>query len=189
MRIGSNMIIDWSWITTTGSALLMIFVTALGLYCFLLLCVRLAGLRSFAKMSSFDFAITVAMGSLIAATLLTKSPPLLHGIAALVALFGIQYLVSWLRRHTSFMSSLVDNEPILLMAGTDVISENLDRARLTVGDLNSHLRQAGIIHPEQVLAVVMETTGDISVLKTGNNNFALDTSLFADVRDGEELLS
>lgn len=181
--------IDWSWISASWSSLLMVIISALGIYCALLICVRLAGLRSFAKMSSFDFATTVATGSLLAATLLTKDPPLVQGIIGLVAIFVIQYLVSWLRRHTSFMSALVDNEPLLLMAGPDILEENLATARLTTHDLYAHLRQAGIIHPQEVLAVVMETTGDISVLQKGESDYDLDLDLLADVRQSEMIPS
>ncbi|MEO0378483.1 MAG: hypothetical protein AAF329_28580, partial [Cyanobacteria bacterium P01_A01_bin.17] len=75
--------INWQWITTTTMAAWMVFVTAIATYFSLLVLTRIAGLRSFAKMSSFDFAITVAIGSLLASILLTKDPPLLQGITAL----------------------------------------------------------------------------------------------------------
>lgn len=177
---------NWAWFSATATELLMMMITAVSIYGILLLCVRLAGLRSFSKMSSFDFAITIAIGTIIAATLLTEDPPLLQGAMGLLILFSIQFVVSWLRRHTSFMSQLVDNQPLLLMAGPKVLSANLDRARLTTSDLNNHLRQAGIIHPEQVRAVVMETTGDISVLEV-NDDFDLEPSLLQDVSDVDKL--
>lgn len=60
---------DLSWITTSGTAALMVIVKAVAIYAGLLFLARTAGLRSFAKMSSFDFAMTVAMGSLFASTL------------------------------------------------------------------------------------------------------------------------
>lgn len=181
--------IDWSWVTTTGTALLMVLLTGLGIYLFLMLCTRIAGLRSFSKMSSFDFAITVAMGTILASTLITRDPPLLQGMMALVVLFGIQYTISSLRRSGSWMTRLVDNEPLLLMAGSEVIGDNLDRARMTRGDLNSKLRLAGVTHPEQVLAVVMETTGDVAVLKRGEDGRELDPELFSGVRDAERLMN
>lgn len=179
--------IDWEWIASSGTALLMVALSGLGIYLALLLLTRLAGLRSFSKMSSFDFAITVAMGSLLATTILAETPPLGQGLMGLVVLFGIQYAISKLRRHTRFMAAVVDNEPLLLMAGSEVIHENLDRARMTDADLKSKLRQAGVAHPEQVLAVVMETTGDVSVLKQSDAGSGFDPDLFAGVRGGERL--
>ena len=85
---------------------------------------------------------------------------------------------------------VVDNNPLLLMAGSEVISENLDRARMTEEDLKSKLRMAGVTHPDQVLAVVMEATGDVSVLKASDDNGrGLDLDLFSGVQGAERLKS
>lgn len=157
--------IDWDWITTSGADLLMVLISGLGIYAAILLFTRISGLRSFSKMSSFDFAITVAFGTVVASTLLTKDPPLLIGAFGLAVLFGIQFAVSKARRRKGWVERLVSNEPLLIMAGPEVLVDHLDKARLTVSDLKSKLRMAGITHPNQVMAVVLETTGDISVLR------------------------
>lgn len=175
---------DSSWITTSGTSLLMILLSGVGIYVALLLFTRLAGLRSFSKMSSFDFAITVALGSVIATTLLTEDPPLLAGAFGLAVLYGIQYMVSRSRRSTRAMERLVDNEPLLVMAGDRVLSEHLDRTRMTEDDLRSKLRAAGITHSRQVLAVIVETTGDVAVIQTGEE---IDPWLFEEVRGAERL--
>ncbi|MFP5218994.1 MAG: YetF domain-containing protein, partial [Actinomycetes bacterium] len=78
----------------------------------------------------------------------------------------------------------VDNPPILLMAGPEVLEGNLRHARLSRNELYSQLRLAGVQNRDQVRAVVMETTGDVSVLTTGAS---LDLDLLAGVR-GAELL-
>jgi uncharacterized membrane protein YcaP (DUF421 family) len=176
--------IDWSWITTTGTSLFMVLLSGLGIYFALLLLTRLTGLRSFSKMSSFDFAITVAFGSIIASTILAKTPSLLVGAFGLAVLYGIQYTVSKSRRLTQTVERLVDNEPLLLMVGEDVISEHLDQARMTEDDLRSKLRMAGVTHPCQVLAVVFETTGDVSVLTRSDE---VDRWMFEEVRGCDRL--
>lgn len=62
----------------------------------------------------------------------------------------------------------MDNRPLLLMAGPTAIKAHLDRARITEADLCSNLRRAGILHREEVFAVVLETTGEMSILKQGH---------------------
>ena len=51
---------DWARMTGSDPSLPMILLTGIGIYAALLVPTRLTGLRSFSKMSSFDFAITVA---------------------------------------------------------------------------------------------------------------------------------
>ena len=176
--------INWDWISTTGTTLLMVLISGLGIYAAVLLLTRTAGLRSFSKMSSFDFAITVASGAVVASTLLTEDPPLIAGIFGLAVLYGIQFVTSAARRHMPIIQRLVDNKPLLIMAGSEVLSDHLDMARVTVDDLKSHLRLAGITHPGQVLAVVLETTGDVSVAKRSDQ---VDPWVFEGVRGAEYL--
>lgn len=135
-------------------------------------------------MSSFDFAITIAFGSIVASTLLTDSPPLFAGAFGLAALFGIQYIVSNSRRLSAAAEKLVDNVPIVVMAGEKVLSDHLDETRLTEDDLRSKLRSAGIASRQEVLAVILETTGDVSVIKKSDN---VSPWLFEDIRGAEHL--
>ena len=138
------------------------------------------------KMSSFDFAITVAFGSIMASTLLAKSPALITGVAGLVTLFVIQSVPAYARRKSYRIERLVGNEPLVLMAGADLLPDNLNTARVTVDDIRGKLRQAGITHRDQVRAVIMESTGDISVL---TKDSPMEPWLLDHVRDGDQVLA
>lgn len=174
-----------SWIETTLTASLMVMLSTLGIYAALILFTRLAGLRSFSKISSFDFAITIAIGSIIAGTILSKNPPLLQAVVALGMLYGIQMTVAALRGSSTVMSTIVDNKPLLLMDGKHILEENLKKAKLTHSDLRGKLREANITQMSQVKAVVMETTGDVSVLHHQNEDLEVDASLLEEVRRPE----
>ena len=173
---------DFSWISTSWMAVWMVVLTTVGIYIGLIALTRLAGLRSFSKMSSFDFAITVAIGSIIASTILAKDPPLLQAMAALGALYAVQMTVASLRGSSSVMSKLVNNEPLLLMRGTDILEENLKEAKVTHADLRAKLREANATQLSQVKAVVMEATGDIAVLHNDDPDHELDDELLQGVR-------
>ncbi|SMO73478.1 DUF421 domain-containing protein [Gracilimonas mengyeensis] len=172
---------DFSWINTSPTSLLMVLISCIGIYVALIIYTRIAGLRSFSKMSSFDFAITVAIGSIIASTILTKSPPLLQAMIALGILYALQMSVASLRNHSSFISDLVDNKPLLLMNGTHIIEKNMQKAKVTHDDLRAKLREANITQLSQVKAVVMEATGDVSVLHHHDSEHQLDSELLKEV--------
>lgn len=179
--------IDWTWITTTGTAAFMVVLTTVGVYATLLLFTRVAGLRSFSKLSSFDFAITVAIGSVVATVILSENPPLVQGIAGLATLFAIQSIVSTLRNRSGRVRQAVDNAPLLLMAGEEVLPENLREAQITRDDLRAKLREANVLHPGQIRAVVMESTGDVSVLHAPADGPDLDPDVLRHVRGAERL--
>lgn len=163
------------------SSLLVICINAIGIYVAVILFTRIAGKRSFSKMSSFDFAMTVAIGSILASTILSSSVTLLHGVVGMAAVYFLQITAAFFRRFKSF-SSLIDNEPLLLMDGPTILEHNLKKARVTKDDLRAKLREANVIDLSQVRAVVFETTGDISVLQATDQEKNLDDWLLKDVK-------
>lgn len=165
---------------TSWESVAVIFVTALGIYLSVILLTRISGKRSFSKMSSFDFAMTVAVGSIIATTILSSSVNLIDGIFGLIAVYLLQITIA-IGRRNKFIESLVDNTPLLLMDGPKILDQNLRKARVSESDLRSKLREANVIQLSQVKAVVFETTGDISVLH-GTEEQDLDIWLMKDVK-------
>ena len=86
------------WFEASWTSILAIFLTAAGIYLAIIIFTRIAGKRSFSKMSSFDFAMTVAVGSILATTILSKSVSLIQGIIGLAAVYILQISAAILRR-------------------------------------------------------------------------------------------
>ena len=134
-----------------------------------ILMTRLQGLRSFSKMSSFDFSITVAFGSVIGGVAISPDADPMIGFFAVIVIFLIQIVMSVARRRLGFVPRLIDNTPLLLMRDGAVLDGALDAAQMTEADLMAKLREANVLSMGQVRAVVMEATGDISVLHQGGS--------------------
>ncbi|CTQ32006.1 DUF421 domain-containing protein [Jannaschia rubra] len=147
---------------------------------FMILCVRLAGLRAFSKMSSYDFAVTVSFGSVLAGTVLNPDTALWHGLMAMASLFAVQWVIGLMRERWSAVQELTDNNPILLMKDGKVLEGNMASAHITRSELSAKLREANVLHLTEVRAVVLETTGDVSVL----HGKSLDDDLLDGVRPG-----
>ncbi len=143
-------------------------------------------MRSFSKLSSYDFAMTVGIGSILASTVLSSSTSLLQGLFAVGMLFLLQALVSLIRRQIKPLKALLDNQPIILMAHGEYFWDNLKEANLSTSDVQEVLRKNGIKSKSEIFAVIMETTGDMSVIKNDDNT--PDWSLFDDIRDSDLLI-
>ncbi len=175
-----------SWFSIDWQQVLGISLSAVGFYIGLMMFTRFMGLRSFSKLSSHDFAMTVGIGSILASTVLSDSPSLLQGLFAVGILFIIQGLVSMIRRKFKPLKALIDNQPIILMAHGEYFWDNLKEANLSTSDVQQVLRKNSIKSKTEVFVVIMETTGDMSVIK--NNDVIPDWSLFNDVRDSNLLI-
>ena len=169
------------WISTNFDAVLKIFVSTILVFTTLILFVRISGLRSFAKMSSIDFASTIAIGSILAATIVNDSPSVLKGGVAVGCILLFQTLFSKMTLKFDWFDKLVSNQPLMLMEGKDILYDNLHKTNLSEGDLMAKLREANVLQLSEVKAVILETTGDISVLH-GEEDKNVDDLILEHVR-------
>lgn len=146
---------------------------------FIIVMVRCVGLRSFSKMTAFDFVITIATGSLLAnAATATTWDGFLQTLVAIAALMGVQVALALVRRSSEEASQAMENAPLLLMRDGVFIETALATSRVRRSDVYAKLREANALELDRVRAVVLETTGDISVL----HGDGLDGVLLEDVR-------
>jgi len=129
------------------------------------LLIRINGLRSFSKMTNFDFVMTVAVGSLLAsASQTTTWEAFLQAMVAMAALFIVQSVSARLRRRSDKIDAIMQNTPVILMRNGEIIDGALEETRVARSDLLAKLRQANVLDLNEVRSVDLETTGDISVL-------------------------
>lgn len=175
------------WMVSGVDEVAMVLVSSVATYSLILVYTRICGLRSFSKMSAADFAMTVAVGSLFASTISSPSPTLLLGAVSLAALFAGQFTLAILRQKFEWLGKVVDNQPLLLMAGNKILDDNLAKANVTRSDVFAKLRESNTYDYDQVLAVIFETTGDISVLHGDENAGRIHRDFLKDVIDAERI--
>jgi len=169
------------WLLTDFDVLLKVFISTILIFSMLILLVRISGLRSFAKMSSIDFASTIAIGSVLASSILSESPSVLKGGMAVGFILLFQTIFSKLTLKFDWFDKLVSNQPMLLMDGETILYDNLHKANLSESDLMAKLREANVIQLSEVQAVILETTGDVSVLHCENKK-KVDDILLKNIR-------
>lgn len=126
---------------------------------------RIVGLRAFSKATAFDFAATIATGSLIAqAGTRSEWSEFVQAMAAIGAIFLIQYLLARGRLAWSGFQKAIDNEPLLLMCDGQFLEDAMRGARVTRATLMEKIRASKAGRIADIHAIVLETNGDISVL-------------------------
>ena len=99
-------------------------VSVLGVFSIIIAITRVFGLRTFAKMSSFDFASTIAVGSVLASVILNTDYSLLKGAVVLVSIIGFQTLFSFLVRKVDIFKELFTNKPQIIMWNGKILYDN-----------------------------------------------------------------
>jgi uncharacterized membrane protein YcaP (DUF421 family) len=127
--------------------------------------VRIVGLRSFSKMTAFDFVVTVATGSLLAGAVTVENwSAFIQNIGGITMLLASQFAIAKMRIADLRIVDMATNDPVWLMKDGKFIDDNLKATRVTRDDVYAKLREANALQLSEVRAVILESTGDISVL-------------------------
>ena len=151
-----------------------ILISCIFIFIGVIIITRIAGLRTFAKMSSIDFASTIAIGSVIAAVIMNEDQSIMKGVAAIAFIIILQFSSSYLQRKYLWFRKLVTNKPVELLRKGKISKDNLRLTGVSENDLMAKLREANALNLNNVLSVVLETTGDISVIHSSDTDEVSD---------------
>jgi uncharacterized membrane protein YcaP (DUF421 family) len=141
-----------------------IAVVALLSYLAMVAIIRIIGKRALSKFDAFDFIVTVALGSLLANLIVSKSMTLADGVTAIAVLLGAQYIMVVASCRWQIFENIVRSEPSLLFYRGQFLEEMMRREKVTRREIISAMRMAGIPAIEDVEAVVLERDGTLSAV-------------------------
>ncbi len=144
------------------------YVTLVGL-------LRVSGKRTLGQLNAFDFVITVALGSTLATILLSSDVAYTEGLAALLLLASLQFLVAWISTRWPAARKTITARPTALVVDGKLQREELRRNRLTESEVFQAVRVSGAGDLSTVGAVVLETNGKLSVIP--NNSLGSGAAL------------
>jgi len=87
-----------NWILLELGQIMEILISCIFIFIGVIIITRIAGLRTFAKMSSIDFASTIAIGSVVAAVIMNEDQSIMKGVAAIAFIIIFQFSSSYLQR-------------------------------------------------------------------------------------------
>jgi uncharacterized membrane protein YcaP (DUF421 family) len=143
-----------------------VFVVGTLAYVGLLALLRVSGKRTLSKLNAFDLVVTVALGSTLATVLLNKDVSLAEGLAALALLCGLQFVVATASRRWPRFQTIVKAQPRLILYQGELLHPAMRSERLTEEEIVASVRASGILDLAEVEAVVLETDGSMSVLRS-----------------------
>lgn len=149
-----------SWESLFG----IIIVTFLA-YVALMLFLRASGKRTLSKMNAFDFVVTIALGSILGTVALDADIPLADGLTALLAFIAFQYLFTWLSARVNWIQTLITSRPTLIFYKGNFLHSVMKKERVTEEEIYSAARQKSHATLEGIDIIILETTGDISIIK------------------------
>jgi uncharacterized membrane protein YcaP (DUF421 family) len=126
--------------------------------------IRLGERRTLTEMTTYDFAVAVALGSIIGRTATSVDPSYVKGATAVAALLGSHHLLSLLRLRSPLARRLIDRRPLELARDGAIVPGRLQRAHMTASDLDMVLREHGFRSVGDTQSVTLEARGAFSVI-------------------------
>jgi uncharacterized membrane protein YcaP (DUF421 family) len=126
-----------------ASGLGWVAVKAVLLFTVAVIGLRLGERRTLAQLSAFDFAVAVAIGSIIGRGATASDTSFATSAVALVTFLVAHRLVAIGRRHSRVIR-LIDHPPRILVVRGKLQEGELARAGLTATDVYALLRQNGV---------------------------------------------
>lgn len=153
-----------------------VFITALATYAICVTLISLFGKRSTAKMNNFDWIVTVAMGSILGSSVLLKKVVVIEVALGLLTLLILQYGFTKLSVHSSIFRRVMKKSPTLLYYAGDFLTVNMQKERITKEEILSGMRTQGFASPQQIMAVIVEPSGELSVIPLRDGNHSNDST-------------
>lgn len=162
---------------------LRILVVGVTMYVSLVVLLRVSGSRTLATMNVFDFIVTVAIGSAFGRALTARSVAFAEAVVAFALLIVLQYIVAWAQTRFPALKPVVTNPPSLLYYDGRFIREEMRDERIAKEQVEAAVRKQNFGSMDAVDAVILESSGEMSVIESVGDGSALNDALDAREND------
>lgn len=145
------------FITIAGRALLSFLI--------LLTLARILGKKQISNLTFFDYVVGIVIGDIGATLAMDPSMKFTNGLTALVVYTLLSLIIAFGAVKSFKFRDLVVSSPSILIKDGNIMEETLLKHRLTFDDLMNGLRVKDAFNISEVELAMLETDGQISVLK------------------------
>ncbi|MBQ3223826.1 MAG: DUF421 domain-containing protein [Clostridia bacterium] len=153
-----------------------IFLRAVILYVLMIAAIRALGKRQLSQFQPYEFVMTVVIADLVSAPISNVSTPLLYGLLPIAALIVLHTILTMVCLRSDRARSVISGRPSIVMNHGKIDIQELEHLGMSISDLLEGIRSCGILHPEDVEAVIVESNGTV-------NAFAKKAAAPAEARD------
>ncbi|MBR4726335.1 MAG: DUF421 domain-containing protein [Clostridia bacterium] len=133
------------------------------LYAVVTVLLRLMGKRQIGELQPTELVVTILISEVASVPMQNNDIPLLHSLAAVIALVTFEMIGAVLSMKSSRLRTLLDGRPVVVIENGTVRAQALRSLRMTQEDLLAALRQKDVFAPADVACALFETNGQLSV--------------------------
>lgn len=131
----------------------------------LLILTRVMGKKQLSHLTFFDYVVGITVGSIAATMSIDKDIHLTDGLIALVIWGIFPIIMGYVGLKSRRFLQLTDGKPAILIKNGEVLEETMKKNQLAIDELMKLLREEGVFKIEEVEMAILETNGELSVMK------------------------
>ena len=155
------------------------------LYAFIIFAIKMMGKRQISDLQTSELVITILISNIAAIPMQNTAQPLLTGIIPILVLICCEILASFLMLKNLKIRQLICGKPIIVINEGKIDQKAMEYLRLSTEDLSEQLRQLDVFSLDDVWFAIMETNGQMSVMKKSQKQPPDAMTLKLKVPDGE----
>ncbi|PLV34863.1 hypothetical protein BSP4_17740 [Bacillus subtilis subsp. subtilis] len=122
---------------------------------------RVSGMKSIAQMTSTQTVVMISIGTIIVQPIIKYS---LFKTLIAAAIFTITLIViEWIQMRSNFIEKMLTGKAKVVIENGQLHIENLKKMRLTVDQLEMHLRLHGVTAIQDVKIATLEANGQLGI--------------------------
>ena len=144
------------------------FFRSIIIYIVVLIVMRLMGKREIGQLEPFEFVISLMIADLASIPMTASGIPLSNGIIPILGLLVMDLLISFLNMKSMMIKKIICGKPAILIYRGKIDEKVLKKERFTINELQERLRGKDIFNIGDVEYAIIETSGEMSVIKKPN---------------------
>ena len=139
------------------------------------------GKRQIGELDIGDLVSTLLISELAAIPIDDPDIPLLNAIIPILFIFALEILLSTIKNKSTKLKSALDGDECFIIYKGRLLQDALTENRLSLNELLSALRGAGIGDISEVEYAILEQNGTISIMERGKSNLAHPVIIDGDI--------
>lgn len=131
----------------------------------LLIFTRMLGKTQVGQLTFYEYISGITIGSIAGSILSTDPEKLWSHYYDLVLFIVLTYFLSFITIKSRPLRKIIEGSPTVVIKNGHIMAENMRVMRFDLDELNGKLREKGILDIAEVQYAIVETTGELSVIK------------------------
>src|SRR5690625_2295588 len=142
----------------------MLYETIFG-FCALFLLTKILGKTQISQLTAFDFIAALVLGELVGNALFDKKAGILE-IGYVIFLWGsLLFIVEMITQKFKGSRFLLEGKPAIIIHKGKLLYEEMRKNKIDIGEVQHLLRMKDVFAIQEVEYAILDTNGDLSVLK------------------------